>query len=133
MKAYNIKWYIVFGVVLILQCCTSDYAKDLGNGYFFRDEGGDIKDILPKEPKGGEIPSTVIAFDYDRNFIIAKQRPKLPQDILYEKEYNYKLGADTTYFWLIIKKNHIVLGPLDEKEFREAREMYKLPESLKFK
>jgi len=124
---------MVFCVALILQCCTSDYTENLGGGYFFRNEGGDLKDILSKEPKGGEIPSTVIAFDYDKNFIIAKQRPKLPQDILYEKNYNYELGADTTYFWLIIKKSHLVLGPLKEKEFREVRERYEIPESLKFK
>lgn len=131
MKAY--KWYMVFCVALILQCCTSDYTENLGGGYFFRNEGGDLKDILSKEPKGGEIPSTVIAFNYDDNFIIAKQRPKLPQDILYEKNYNYELGADTTYFWLIIKKSRLVLGPLKEKEFREVRERYEIPESLKFK
>jgi hypothetical protein len=131
MKAY--KWYMVFCVALILQYCTSDYTENLGGGYFFRNEGGDLKDILSKEPKGGEIPSTVIAFDYDKNFIIAKQRPKLPQDILYEKNYNYELGADTTYFWLIIKKSRLVLGPLKEKEFREVRERYEIPESLKFK
>ncbi|MDP3453586.1 MAG: hypothetical protein Q8R90_11605 [Bacteroidales bacterium] len=131
MKAY--KWFMVFCIALILQCCTSDYTENLGGGYFFRNEGGDLKDILSKEPKGGEVPSTVIAFDYDKNFIIAKQRPKLPQDILYEKNYNYELGADTTYFWLIIKKNRLVLGPLKEKEFREVRERYEIPESLKFK
>ena len=131
MKAY--KWYMIFCVALILQCCTSDYTENLGGGYFFRNEGGDIKDILCKKPKGGEIPSTVIAFDYDKNFIIAKQRPKLSQDILYEKNYNYELGVDTTYFWLIIKKSHLVLGPLNEKEFREVRERYEIPESLKFK
>lgn len=127
------KWYMVFCVALILQCCTSDYTENLGGGYFFRNEGGDLKDILSKDPKGGEIPSTVIAFDYDKNFIIAKQRPKLPQDILYEKNYNYELGADTTYFWLIIKKSRLVLGPLKEKEFRKVRERYEIPESLKFK
>lgn len=124
---------MVFCVALILQCCTSDYTENLGGGYFFRNEGGDLKDILSKDPKGGEIPSTVIAFDYDKNFIIAKQRPKLPQDILYEKNYNYELGADTTYFWLIIKKSRLVLGPLKEKEFRKVRERYEIPESLKFK
>lgn len=131
MKAYN--WYMVFCVAVILQSCTSDYTENLGDGYFFRNEGGDLKDILSKEPKGGEIPSTVIAFDYDKNFIIAKQRPKLPQDILYEKSYNYELGADTTYFWLIVKKNHLVIGPLEKKEFRDVRERYEVPESLKFK
>ncbi len=60
---------MVFCIALILQCCTSDYTENLGGGYFFRNEGGDLKDILSKEPKGGEVPSTVIAFNYDKNFI----------------------------------------------------------------
>jgi len=130
MKA--LKWFILFGVVFLLQGCTSDYTKNLGGGYFFRNEGGDIKDILCKKPKGGEIPATVIAFDYDRKFIIAKQNPKLPQDILYENEYHYELGADTIYFWVIIKENHLVLGPLKEEEFREVREKYKISKRLNF-
>lgn len=131
MKVLN--WYIVLSFVLILQCCTSDYTKNLGGGYFFRNEGGDLQDILCEEPKGGEIPSTVIAYDYDKNFIIALQRPKLPQDILYEKNYNYESGANTTYYWLIIKKNHLVFGPLKENEFIEVKKKYKIPESLNFK
>ncbi len=116
----------------MLQCCTSDYTENLGGGYFFRNEGGDLKDILCEEPKGGEIPSTVIAYDYDQNFLIALQRPKLPQDILYEKKYTSKSGADTTYYWLIVKKNHLVFGPLMENEFIEARKRYNIPESLNF-
>lgn len=131
MKVLN--WYIVLSFVLILQCCTSDYTKNLGGGYFFRNEGGDLQDILCEEPKGGEIPSTVIAYDYDKNFIIALQRPKLPQDILYKKNYNYESGANTTYYWLIIKKNHLVFGPLKENEFIEVKKKYKIPESLNFK
>ena len=131
MKKYN--KYIILCILFVINCCTSDYTENLGGGYFFRNEGRDLKDILSEETKGGEIPSTVIAFDYDKNFIIAKQQPKLPQDILYKNIYNYHLGRDTTYFWLIIKKTHLVLGPLSEKEFTEVRERYKIPESMKFK
>ncbi|MBT0813065.1 hypothetical protein KIH41_17385 [Litoribacter ruber] len=131
MKVY--RNYLLFGHVLILLCCTADYTKNLGGGYFFRSEGGDIKDILSTASHGGEIPSTVISFDYDGDFIIAKQRPKLPQDILYEKVYNYELGADTTYFWLIVKKSHLVLGPLSKEEFIELKEKWDVPENLRFK
>ena len=60
---------MVFVIALILHCCTSDYTENLGGGYFFRNEGGDIKDVFSKEPKGGEIPSTVIALNYDKNII----------------------------------------------------------------
>lgn len=130
MKVLN--WKVIFGFVLMLHCCTNDYTENLGGGYFFRNEGGDLKDILCKLPKGGEIPSTVIGYDFDKNFIIALQHPKMPQDILYDKNYNYESGVDTIYYWVIIKKNHIVLGPLKENEFKETRKKYNIPESLNF-
>jgi len=120
--------------MLILQGCNfSDSTENLGDGFFYRNEGGDIKDILCEKPKGGQIPSTVVDFAYNNEFIIAKQKPKLPQDILYDKNYNYKLGADFTYYWLIVKDKHIVLGPFDEREFMEERKKYKIPEKLEFK
>ena len=31
---------------LFIQSCISDSIKNLGNGYFYRDEGENIKDIL---------------------------------------------------------------------------------------
>jgi len=127
------KYIMILSVVLMLQCCTNDYIENLGEGYFYRNEGGDLKDILSKKPLGGQIPSTVIDFNYNKNFIIAKQHPKLPQDILYDKEHNYELGTDTIYYWLIIKKKNIVLGPLKNKEFIKVRKLHKVPESLKLK
>ena len=31
---------------LFIQSCTADSVKNLGSGYFYRDEGGNVKDIL---------------------------------------------------------------------------------------
>ena len=127
--------FIVTLLISIIKCsCTSDYTQNLGQGYFYRHEGKPLNDIYNEYPqKNGRIPANVIAFDYDRNFIIAKQKPRLPQDILYEKEYEYKLGEDTIYFWLIIKEKKLVLGPLDIEEFKLARKQYNVPDNLKLK
>jgi len=130
MNRNKINWLLLFGVVFMFQCCTSDYTKELGEGYIYRHEGKPLNDIYSENPKGGSIPANVISFDYDKKYIIAKQRPKLPQDILYEKEYEYKLGGDMVYFWLIIKKEKLILGPLSEKEFKEAKKKYKVPDKL---
>ena len=125
---------IVIVITIILQSCTSDYTKNLGDGYFYRHEGKPLNDIYSEYPqKNGRIPANVVAFDYDREFIIAKQKPRLPQDILYEKEYEYKLGEDTIYFWLVIKKEKLVLGPLDIDEFELAKKQYNVPNNLKLK
>lgn len=119
-------------VALLIQGCNfgADSTKKLSGGYFFRNEGGEIKDILCEKPAGGEIPSTIIDFDYDKKFIIAKQKPKIPQDPLYNKNYHYKDGVDEIYFWLIIHENSLVLGPLSEKEFTTARKEYNVPDNL---
>ncbi len=123
---------IIYLFVLGIHGCTSDYTENLGSGYFYRNEGGDLKDILCKKPDGGEIPATVLAYAYNKDFIIAKQRPRLPQDPLYEKEYRYVNGRDTVYYWLIIKKKKVVIGPLNEKNFEKERKVNNVPNKLKF-
>lgn len=79
-------------ILLLLLSCTSDVIKDLGDGYFLREEGADVKDILCEKPNGKEIPAGVIAYDFEENFIIAIQKPKLPHVPIYDKQYNYKRG-----------------------------------------
>lgn len=122
-------------VSYLIQGCGigADSTKKLSGGYFYHDEGGDIKDILCEKPNGGEIPSTVIDFDYDKDFIIAKQKPKIPQDPLYSKVYQYNDGRDKYYFWLIVIKKDLVLGPLGEKEFSIIRKEYNVPDKLSLK
>lgn len=124
----------VFFITLILQSCNfSDSSEPLGSGYFYRNEGREVKDILCKKANGGEIPATVVEYAYDDDFIIAKQKPKLPQDPLYDKEYQYTKGNMEFYYWLIIKENNLVLGPYDLEEFNNQMRNYKIPNELKLK
>ncbi len=122
-----------FCTLFLFKGCNigADRTQILSGGYFYRDEGGEIKDILCTKPNGGEIPSTVISFDYDKNFIIAKQRPKIPHYPLYNKEYQYNKGAEQNYFWLIVHEKKLVLGPLLEVEFNKVRKLYNVPDWLK--
>lgn len=119
-------------IIFLVFCnCTNDYSKNIGSGYTYRNEGGSIKDISHKYPtKGGEIPSTVVSFDYDNEFIIAKQKPKLPQDVLYSKKYSYDEGDTVFYYWLIIKKEHKVFGPLSIEQFSEMKKEYNVSAEL---
>jgi len=128
-----IKFYVsaIFFITLILQSCNfSDSTENLGNGYFYRNEGETIKDILCKKATGGEIPATVVSYDFDDDFIIAKQKPKLPQDPLYEKDYKYSKGDKEYYYWLIVKDSNLVLGPLNFEEFNSSRIKYKVPNNI---
>ena len=123
----------IFCLQFLCNCCSSDTTEKLGNGYFYRNEGGQIKDILYEYSNGGEVPATVVDFVYDKKFIIAKQKPKLPQDPLYEKVYEYKNGVDVFYYWIIIKENKLVLGPLDKTNYNNVRIKYNIPNELQIK
>ncbi|MGB5988980.1 MAG: DUF3997 domain-containing protein [Marinifilaceae bacterium] len=121
---------LLFVVIIIQGCNFSDSTTELGDGYFYRNEGSTIKDILCKVPEGGQIPSNILDFAYNDEFIIAKQTPQIPQDPLYDKTYEYINGTNVFYYWLIIKKDHSVLGPFDLISFTEERDKYKIPKNM---
>lgn len=132
MKTGYSNLFIYCGFVLLIQSCALDYTKDLGGGYFYRDEGGNIKDILCEKPNGGEIPATILDYAYNSEFIIAKQKPKLPQESLYKKDYVF--NTDNTFFyWIIVKANNIVIGPLNRQEYINMRLKYQIPYKLTLK
>ncbi len=54
----------------------------------------------------------MVAYDFNDDFIIAKQKPKVPQDPLYNKEYQYKSGINQYYYWIVVHSKEIVIGPL---------------------
>lgn len=120
---------IYFLIVLFLYSCSDTY-ENLGNGYFYRYEGGLNNDILCENYEGGFIPATVIAYAFDELFIIAKQKPKIPQDILYDKEFNYQENYLGEYYWIIIKKKNKVLGPLSLNDFETLRIKLDIPNNL---
>lgn len=126
--------YILAMITTILLFCNSacsDYHKNIGSGYHYYDEGGELKEIYYKNPdKGGFIPPTVVFYDYNRDFIVAKQKPDLPLDAIYGKDFVYNRGEDAYYYWLILKKEKVTLGPLDSMEFYKLREEYKVPKNL---
>ena len=133
MKLTNIIALLVFFVIFSSCNVGGDYNKELSGGYFYRNEGEDINDILCKKSEGGEIPANVIAFDYNSNFIIAKQKPKIPQEPLYSKKYSYDNGVDTVYYWIIVNKERLVLGPLSYESFDALRIKFNVSKELAFK
>ena len=120
-------------VTIILQYSCSDEIERLGNGYFYRDEGGSIKDILCEHPNGSQIPATVVDYVYNNKFILAKQKPKIPQEPLYDKIYTYPNGNEQFYYWLIIKESHTVLGPLSITKLDSIKTKYKVSIGLKIR
>lgn len=128
MRLINIILFTLIAIFLLQVCSVgTDKTVKLSAGYYYRDEGGNIKDILCENPDGGEIPSEVVDFDYNQNFIIAKQKPKIPQDPLYSRTYVYENGIIQYYYWIIIHEKRLVLGPLSEDEFKLHIKEYSIP------
>lgn len=119
---------LLFLISLFCGCNFTDYTEDLGNGYIFGHESIDLNFILGK---GGAIPADVIAWGYNEDFIIAKQKPeKKDPPYYFEEKWVYPLGRDTTYYWVIIKQKHEVLGPLNYDGFEQVKKDYHIPETL---
>lgn len=119
-------WFLL----LALQSCTSDYTKNLGSGYFYRFEAIDLRDIHCEKAKGGEVPADILEYAFNRDYIIAKQKPRLPQDPIYSNEYIYENGDNVIYYWIIIKRDDIILGPLNLDSFNKKANTLNLPKTM---
>ncbi len=113
--------------------CSPDEFKELGNGYFLRIEGKDYCDILCHNPGGKEIPVNVISYNFNREYIIAAQKPGEFDNSIYNNQPIYKYGRDKIYYWIVIHKFDLVLGPLSESEYNNARIIYSIPKKFQLK
>lgn len=115
----------VFIIFLFISLIYDSDNKKLGDDFGYNAENKHIVGNV-------DIPPTIISYDYDKHFIIDKQKPKAYNEAIYDKmEYIYPLGRDTIYYWLIIKQEQKVIGPLDYDSFLKLKKEYKVSDSLK--
>ncbi|MBP1630366.1 MAG: hypothetical protein H6Q15_1259 [Bacteroidetes bacterium] len=124
------KIYIISSILLLLllylliSLSYNDNNYKLSGGYNFDKEHKHITGRI-------DIPPNVINYKYNDDYIIVKQRPTEIHNAIYDKmNYVYKYGKDNIYYWIIIHKDSIVLGPIDSLEYIKAREKYHIPEKL---
>ena len=87
----------------------SNDNEDLGGGYTYFSEQKMISGKF-------QIPPTILEYRYNSEIIIVKQRPTKYKDTMYT-DYNYPLGRDTIYYWIIDKKTNTFTGPIKYDEF----------------
>ena len=115
---------LAFVLFLFFSFLFDNDTKNLGNNFMYDAE---CKHITGKV----DIPPKIISYDFDKHFIVVKQKPKEFNEAIYDKmEYVYPLGRDTVYYWLIIKEDKEVLGPLDSIQFCEETKKYSVPDKL---
>lgn len=119
----------IFFITLILLHfgCSSDYHRNLGSGFLYRSEGADLNDILHKN---GEIPANILCYSYNKDFILAIQKPISFQDPLYEKLHIYPSGDTVLYYWIVLKETCFIWGPLNRKDFDNIVCTFNVPKQL---
>ena len=127
------KFLLIIIILFIHLCGCSDSSKELGGNYFLRIEGEHTNEILNRSPNRKGVPPDVIRYNYNNDFIIAEQKPNQYNDIMHDDSVNYKYGRKNLYYWVIFKKSNFCIGPLNEAEFNEARNKYKVPDKLELK
>ena len=126
MKTLKVVFTIifVFFIFLFISLIYDSDCKKIGDDFLYNAENKHIVGNV-------DIPPTIISYDYDKHFIIAKQKPKAYNEAIYDKmEYIYPLGRDTIYYWLIIKQEQKVIGPLDYDSFLKLKNEYRVPDAL---
>ncbi len=99
-------------LTIIVIWCIVFPEKKLGKGYFYDNDDDRIFGPVI------DIPREVLQYDYNRRYIVVKQRPeKWPDDPLYERTYSYPWGRDTIYYWIIDKQENSYYGPMLYDEF----------------
>lgn len=77
----SIALFVYSLLALTLIRCSSDYSDELTGDYFYRDEGGEIKQILSHTPNRRNIYGRVTSYVYNSSFIIVLQEPSKPDHI----------------------------------------------------
>lgn len=122
MKKQDLYWiFIIFvGIFFYFSLFPNDEIK-LGDNYIYDAEHQHIIGTI-------DIPPVVNNYKYNKRFIVAKQSPTEYTHAIYDKmEYNYYLGRDTVYYWIIDKQTGKVWGPIDYNKYFSLLRVYNVP------
>lgn len=128
-------FYLLFIIVSSINC-QNDYYEDLIGDYVYIEEGAHQHAIekMGKDYYGKLIPCEVLAYDYNKDFIIALQKPVHPCYIGYITDsIQYPANIDSVYYWIILHKQNSISGPLTKEDYEAKRIELKVPESLTLK
>ena len=102
----------------------------LGRGIWYNEDW----EVIFVNDKGiPNVPPKVVDYDWNSKHIIVKQRPyQFAPDFNGWRNIVYPNGYDTTYYWLIVKSEHLFIGPLDSTDFDVLRQEYNVSNKLTF-
>ena len=127
------KFKSIIIILLSLACLnlSCDDTIEFDENYILVWEGKGCNGIMCHKGVDCGVPCDVLAYNYDDDFIIVAQLPNETDQPL-DRICVYSKGRKYIYYWLIIPKKNIELGPLTKEQFEEARKTYKVPEDMEF-
>ena len=125
MRKY-VKICIILSIILVwilsLGSCNKDevnlghhFKFDTKRQCVFSHQIGVLYPIVIKnQPGRRDIPPNVIDYVFDKRYVLVKQQPKIPLEQIYydSNDVAYPHELDSLYYWIIIKRDGIVLGPM---------------------
>ena len=122
MNKSHLYWsaLLFISIGIIFSLLSNDEVK-LGNNYVYDSECRHITGKI-------DIPPVVDSYKFNKRYIVAKQTPGPFDNVIYDKmEYNYYLGRDTIYYWIIDKQTGKVWGPIDYNKYASLLRVYNVP------
>jgi hypothetical protein len=111
----------------VSSCNFSDDTKQLSGGWTFVTESEEGKVIVNGQKT---VPCKVVQYGYNDDFIVALQKPT--KDCFVGTDSNkYSLGKDDHYYWVIIHKQDLFVGPLSEGDFETYKIAHNIPDDLR--
>jgi hypothetical protein len=124
MRTY--RFFIILFVLFYACGALSDYVEKLPGNYYFIFESQYNQTITGH---GSIIPTVVISYSYNDNYILAAQRTDLTKDSNVDGVNN----VDVVQFWIIDVKKETLYGPFKIAEYLEKRKILNIPGKLKLK
>ena len=131
--------YVIFIIISLLLFAfislflATDYGlEDLGQDFQYFEEVSFIDYDKQGDTLSLYIPPKVVSFNNSKDFILAKQRPEEFDDAwFFPKRFDYYVGRDTVYFWLIDKRSKELTGPLLESDMEKVLKEKNLEKMMK--
>lgn len=115
MDKIKITLIIPIGIIVwLLVSFLWNGGNQLGEGYWY--------DIDGKRIFGPDIdipPVSDVIFNSTAILVVRQKPLKHTEEAIYEHTYNYPMGRDSTYYWIIYKKEKRYVGPILEHEYKD--------------
>ena len=118
-------------IALCFSFASCDYTFKLPGGYIFYSEAPSDQIIMKKEGivgREGHVPCNVVEYDYNDDFIVAKQIARF--ECFFDKKNYFNQIEGGEYYWIIEVKQRKINGPYTEKKYWDKRTTLGVPKSL---